>query len=139
MVGNLGLNANPKRAGRGRSRRGRGACPLPCGAPGGLPRGGAEALSRGAHSSGAPPRAAPGTSKTTTNQALQFVFRIPPIGLEIHSKVPPCSRVGPLLQPAVFVACFIGWRPAAGVVCCFVSGGLNRAFPFDKHVCVSDT
>lgn len=57
MVGNLGLNANPKRAGWGEvSARPWGLSPaLRC--PGGLSRGGAEALSRGAHSSGAPPRA----------------------------------------------------------------------------------
>lgn len=84
------------------------------------------------------PRPAPGTSKTTTNQASQFVFRNTPIGLESHSKVPPCSRVGPLLQPVVFAPCFIGWRPASGVGC-FVSGGLNWAFPVDKHVWISDT
>lgn len=134
----MGLRPTGKGWGVG-FRRGCGACPLPCGHPGGLSRRCGSAVPRRALVR--QPRPAPGTPKTTTNQASQFGFRNTPIGLESHSKVPPCARVGPLLQPVVFVACFIGWRPASRVVSvCFVSGGLNWAFPVDRRVSViSDT
>lgn len=79
----------------------------------------------------------PGASKTSSNPASQSVCRDTSIGLESHSKVPPYSRVGPLLQPLIFVVRFIGWRPASCVFyVCLASSGLILAFPVDKGACI---
>lgn len=126
----------------GKRRRGSlrspGARPLPSGIPGGLPRYFAEALPR-RRALARQPRPAPGHRKQPQiKSASSSVSRNPPIGLESRSKVPPCSRVGPLLRPTLFIACFIGWRPASCVFCVrFVSSGL--IVPFSPGKCVPDT